>query len=59
MFLFAEETDVPAGEKYSFQPYNFGPMSSDIYTDLDELVARGLYDRYPDYASESLFRPRA
>jgi uncharacterized protein YwgA len=120
MFLFAQEADVPAGQKYDFRPYNYGPMSTDIYSDLDELVARGLvervpvegqswsrykptetgvrlgselldnakakhddaahhlyetkrsvaamtfnalledvYDRYPKYASESLFRPRA
>ena len=58
MFLFAQETDVPSGEKYSFRPYNYGPMSADIYSDLDELVARGLVEEVPvEGQSWSRYRP--
>jgi uncharacterized protein len=45
MFLFAQETAAPAGEKYQFVPYSYGPMSSAIYRDLDTLVARELVTR--------------
>lgn len=42
MFLFAQEADVPADEKYDFGPYHYGPMSSQIYTDVERLEADGL-----------------
>ena len=32
----------PARDIYSFRPYNWGPFSSDIYRDLDELEGSGL-----------------
>ena len=41
MFLFAERSKAPAGEKYEFRPYHYGPFSSDIYRDLDQLVSEG------------------
>jgi hypothetical protein len=41
MFLFAERSKAPAGEKYEFRPYHYGPFSSEIYRDLDRLVADG------------------
>lgn len=44
MFLFAQETDVPARQKYEFRAYNYGPMSPDIYSDIDKLVASGLVE---------------
>jgi hypothetical protein len=47
MFLFAQESKVGADEKYSFIPYNYGPMSSAIYSDLDNLVAEGLVEAVP------------
>ena len=47
MFLFSQETDVPARQKYTFVAYNYGPMSSDIYGDIDELVANGLVEPVP------------
>lgn len=31
----------PARNLYEFRPYNWGPFSSDVYADLDELTARG------------------
>jgi uncharacterized protein YwgA len=48
MFLFRQETDdVPGWQKYEFRPYNYGPMSRDIYADLDSLVAEGLVESVP------------
>lgn len=47
MFLFAQETDVPADQKYEFRPYNYGPMSRDVYDDIDGLVEAGLVERLP------------
>jgi hypothetical protein len=47
MFLFARETDVPATQKYDFRPYNYGPMSRQIYDDLDALVAGDLVEQVP------------
>ena len=35
MFLFAERSKAPGGEKYRFTPYHYGPFSFDIYPDLD------------------------
>lgn len=44
MFLLAQEGGLPAGERYEFRPYDYGPFSSEIYSDLDELVAAGLVE---------------
>jgi uncharacterized protein len=58
MFLFAQEADAPAEQKYDFGPYNYGPMSRDIYADVDELVAQGLVERTPvEGQSWSRYRP--
>ncbi|MEA2220810.1 MAG: hypothetical protein QOJ35_3436 [Solirubrobacteraceae bacterium] len=46
MFLFARSDMIPAQEQYSFKPYDYGPMSSMIYRDLDELVSEGLLARH-------------
>lgn len=46
MFLFARSGAVPPGEQYEFRPYHYGPMSSAIYSDLDDLVAQGLLERH-------------
>jgi uncharacterized protein YwgA len=46
MFLFGQEVaEVPPDEKYTFRPYNYGPMSKAIYDDLDGLVADGLVEK--------------
>ncbi|MBA3382783.1 MAG: PadR family transcriptional regulator [Actinobacteria bacterium] len=45
MFLLAMEGDLPAQERYEFEPYNYGPMSKEVYRDLDELVVEGLVER--------------
>lgn len=47
MFLDAKESDAGAGEKYSFVAYNYGPMSAQIYSDLDELLTEGLVEEVP------------
>jgi hypothetical protein len=44
MFLLAQDPETTLGpdERYQFVPYNYGPMSKQIYADLDELVDEGL-----------------
>ncbi|MEX0682300.1 MAG: hypothetical protein WD981_04695 [Gaiellaceae bacterium] len=42
MFLFAQEGGVSDEETYDFGPYQYGPMSSELYADLDRLEAEGL-----------------
>lgn len=46
MFLFARTAGVPRGQQYLFKPYDYGPMSPAIYSDLDELVRGGLVTRH-------------
>lgn len=41
MFLFAMEASVPDDEKYDFRPYNYGPMSSEVYADVEALEVIG------------------
>lgn len=45
MFLFAMESSAPEGQKYRFQPYNWGPFSQPIYADLEALEGAGLVER--------------
>ena len=47
MFLDAQESGADAGDKYIFVPYNYGPMSAQIYSDLEQLVAEGLVAEKP------------
>jgi uncharacterized protein YwgA len=47
LFLFSQEVGAPEEERYHFEPYNYGPMSREIYRDLDDLVAEGLLERRP------------
>lgn len=47
MFLFARSGHVPRPEQYGFRPYDYGPMSSAIYNDLDALVKKGLLEPHP------------
>lgn len=42
MFLFARSGERPPREEYDFRPYDYGPMSPQIYSDLDALVSDGL-----------------
>jgi uncharacterized protein YwgA len=61
MFLFGQEVaEVPPDQKYTFRPYNYGPMSKAIYDDLDGLVADGLVETVPaEGQSWSRYRPTA
>jgi DNA-binding PadR family transcriptional regulator len=45
MFLLAKRG--PARDVYDFEPYNWGPFSSEIYRDLDALGADGLVRSEP------------
>jgi hypothetical protein len=47
LFLFARRARVPERSKYVFKPYDYGPMSAGVYTDLDRLVGEGLLERTP------------
>jgi|SRR5215211_7838774 len=47
MFLDAHESEVEEEGKYTFIPYNYGPMSTQIYSDLDSLVSEGLVEEVP------------
>ena len=42
MFVLAERNVLPAGERYSFEPYHYGPYSFELRDDLDALVEQGL-----------------
>ena len=42
MFLLAQEGGLPEREQYSFRAYDYGPLSSEIYGDIEDLVAAGL-----------------
>jgi uncharacterized protein YwgA len=42
MFLFAQEANVPENERYTFRAYSYGPMSPQVYADIDALAAEGL-----------------
>jgi uncharacterized protein len=47
MFLFAMDNGSDPGEVYDFVPYDYGPMSTQIYRDLDLLAERRLIDATP------------
>ena len=47
MFLLAQEGELPEGEAYDFGPYHYGPMSSQVYSDLEYLEATGLLEGTP------------
>lgn len=47
MFLFAQDPSVSSDETYEFVPYNYGPMSSQIYKDLETLIEDGLIEAVP------------
>ncbi|MFH1087538.1 MAG: hypothetical protein V1737_03005 [Chloroflexota bacterium] len=42
MFLFTKQFGHNLAQSYTFQPYNFGPCSFEIYDDLRALVQEGL-----------------
>jgi uncharacterized protein YwgA len=44
MFLFAQRAAGPASSKYAFEAHLYGPMSHEVYDDLDGLVVEGLLE---------------
>ncbi len=42
MFYFAVESSAPMEEKYQFEPYHLGPVSFEIYDDLNHLLSEQL-----------------
>ncbi|MBK9344659.1 MAG: hypothetical protein IPN07_16850 [Dehalococcoidia bacterium] len=42
MFLFQNEGKPPAEVNYRFQPYDYGPFTTEVYRDLDILVGAGV-----------------
>jgi uncharacterized protein YwgA len=47
MFLFAMSDESEADDSYRFVPYSYGPMSSQIYRDLEVLLEEGLIEAEP------------
>jgi uncharacterized protein len=47
MFLFAMDEASDQHEVYDFVPYDYGPMSAQIYRDLDFLCETGLVEATP------------
>lgn len=47
MFLFSQDPIATEAEKYQFVPYNYGPMSAQIYADLETLAEQGLVEVVP------------
>jgi len=47
LFKFAEEAGARPAEGYSFVPYNWGPCSTQIYGDLEQLREEGLVEFVP------------
>jgi uncharacterized protein YwgA len=47
LFLLAQEGALREEEQYAFRAYDYGPFSSRIYSDLDDLVDEGLVVREP------------
>lgn len=44
MFLFSRDESARKDERYKFVPYNYGPMSTRIYKDLEVLIAEDLVE---------------
>jgi len=42
LFLLSQENEEPLAEFYEFEPYLYGPISFDVYSDLRELQLEGL-----------------
>lgn len=44
LFLLTEESNLDDPPSYEFHPYDYGPVSLDVYDDLAELVEEGLLE---------------
>ena len=47
LFKFSKESGADTNELYQFEPYNWGPCSFDVYSDLSDLREQGLIDAVP------------
>lgn len=64
MFLFAQRSKAHDHEKYYFEPYDYGPFSAAIYSDLEKFQASDLVRPqesmgYPAYSLTTLGREAA
>jgi uncharacterized protein YwgA len=52
LFLITQRNLIPSDQRYTFEPYNYGPYSFAARDDLDALVAEGLAAQYgvPGYS---------
>ncbi len=42
LFLMSQRGQGPLKDLYTFKPYDYGPFTSEIYSDLDSLASSGL-----------------
>jgi hypothetical protein len=58
LFLFSRCPDLPPRSKYVFEPGVYGPISDDLYEDLDRLVGERLLEPVPVKGAHwSLYKP--
>lgn len=58
MFLFSRRPDLPPRSKYVFEPGIYGPVSDDVYGDLDRLADDGQFELVPVRGAHwSLYKP--
>jgi uncharacterized protein YwgA len=42
LFVLGDKLELPAGERYLFEPYDYGPFCKAIYSDAESLESKGL-----------------
>jgi hypothetical protein len=58
LFLFSRCPGVPPQSKYAFEPGLYGPISDELYADLDRLVGERLLEPVPVKGAHwSLYKP--
>jgi hypothetical protein len=58
LFLFSRRPGVPPRSKYVFEPGIYGPISDDVYDDLDRLADDGQFELVPVRGAHwSLYKP--
>ncbi len=50
-----QQRDKKVAPRYDFKPYDYGPFSQQIWSDLEELKVRGLIDSENLYPGETYF----
>ena len=56
LFKFAEEAGAPPSQQYRFEPYNWGPCSRQIYSDLEHFRQEALIEFVPTGRGWSTYR---